>query len=113
MSEYGNCIHGHEYGTFGTEGDPLALVLSYSETGPCCSAKHPGAMVMDFVKDLPRGVTLEYALDGIESGLYKRALKRHEGNIVRASRELGVHRNTFRARCDRHDIDIDEYRWSS
>jgi PAS domain S-box-containing protein len=37
-------------------------------------------------------------------------LKRHDGNMTRAARELGIHRTTLWRKLKRHNIDIDELR---
>ncbi|MDD5254794.1 MAG: helix-turn-helix domain-containing protein [Candidatus Omnitrophica bacterium] len=56
------------------------------------------------------GVLYRSVLDIIEKPLIKHALERAEGNQLKASRILGINRNTMRAKIKKLGINTQEYK---
>jgi DNA-binding NtrC family response regulator len=51
---------------------------------------------------LARGVPLQDAMEAFELRFLKAAVHRHGGNLSHAATELGIHRNTLRAKLQRN-----------
>lgn len=60
-----------------------------------------------------RGITLKQARREFERQFITATLHSHDGNLTRAARDLGVHRNTLRNKVSNLGIEPDERRGSS
>ena len=60
--------------------------------------------------DEKRGVLYRTVLDAIEKPLIEYVLERTEGNQLKASRILGINRNTMRAKIKKLGIDIKRWK---
>ena len=60
--------------------------------------------------DEKRGVLYRTVLDAIEKPLIEYVLERTEGNQLKASRILGINRNTMRAKIKKLGIDIKKWK---
>ena len=57
-----------------------------------------------------KGVLYKSILEVIEKPLFEHILEKAEGNQVKASRILGINRNTMRTKIRKLKIDLDKYR---
>lgn len=57
-----------------------------------------------------KGVIYRVIIDAVEKPLIECALRRTEGNQFKAARNLGINRNTMRAKIRKFGIDADEYK---
>jgi transcriptional regulator with GAF, ATPase, and Fis domain/tetratricopeptide (TPR) repeat protein len=53
---------------------------------------------------LPRGVSLSDAVEDLERGMIAEALRRHNGNVTRAARDLGLTRRGLQLKLGRYQI---------
>jgi len=57
-----------------------------------------------------KGVIYRAIIESIEKPLIERALERTEGNQLKAARNLGINRNTMRAKIKKFGIDTTVYK---
>jgi two-component system response regulator HupR/HoxA len=56
------------------------------------------------VSALPPGVSLSDAVEDLERGMIAEALRRHNGNVTRAARDLGLTRRGLQLKLGRYQI---------
>jgi Fis family transcriptional regulator, factor for inversion stimulation protein len=59
-----------------------------------------------------RGILLEEAKAEFEKKFIKRVLDRSAGNLSRAAKELGIHRNTLSRKVEEYKLDHHHHRHS-
>ncbi|MDD5116361.1 MAG: helix-turn-helix domain-containing protein [Candidatus Omnitrophica bacterium] len=58
-----------------------------------------------------RGIIYRVIIESIEKPLIEQALERTEGNQLKAARNLGINRNTMRAKIKKFGIDTAAYKF--
>lgn len=58
-----------------------------------------------------RGIIYRAIIESIEKPLIEQALERTEGNQLKAARNLGINRNTMRAKIKKFGIDTSAYKF--
>ncbi|MCA1594657.1 MAG: sigma 54-interacting transcriptional regulator, partial [Acidobacteria bacterium] len=73
-----------------------------ASASPPATVTHIGASAAD--EAIAQGLNLAEAMSELERRMISEALRRHNGNISRAARELGLTRRGLYLKLDRHDL---------
>jgi DNA-binding NtrC family response regulator len=68
------------------------------------AAPRPAATAPHSADALPRDISLADAVEDLERGMIAEALRRHNGNVTRAARELGLTRRGLQLKLGRYQM---------